>query len=182
MARGASRAQSELASPARKTVEQKVSEAILSDPSMSVGKGRQSDMIVVNGNGTSGRFSADIQTTNDPNGWSYMKMDGIKGKVKGIYLHKVESDQPGGGKLALQKVIELSEKFNLPVFLTPLPYGGKGKMDEAQLTSWYERNGFKQIPMPWYHTGAGRMIRLPSGYKKSFDDVIEKLPAKPPEA
>ena len=179
MARGNSRADSELAPAAkRKTVEQKIADAILTNPSMSVGSGRQSDMIIVKEGGVTGRFSADVQTTNDPNGWSYMQMEGIKGKVKGIYLHKVESDQPGGGNLALRKVIELSEKFNLPVFLTPLPFGGQGKLNEEQLTSWYARNGFKQIPMPWYHTGAGRMIRLPTKYGKSLDDVFEKLPPK----
>ena len=179
MARGNSRADSELAPAAkRKTVEQKVADAILADPSLSIGKGIMGDFIIVKEGGVTGSFSANVQTTNDPNGWSYMNFEGIKGKVKGIYLQKIESDQPGGGNLALRKVIELSEKFNLPVFLTPLPFGGKGKLTAEQLTDWYARNGFKQIPMPWYHTGSNRMIRLPTKYGKPLDEVLKKLPPK----
>jgi hypothetical protein len=180
MARGASRALSELAaSPSkRKTVEEKVADLIKTDPSLSIGTGRESDMVTVRGDGTAGKFAASIEKTNDPNGWSYLKMEGIKGQVKGIYLHKVESDQKGGGNLALRKVIELSEKSNLPIFLTPLPFGAKGKLTEEDLTNWYARNGFKEVPQPWYYTGGKRMVRLPSGYRKTLDDIFVKLPPK----
>lgn len=199
MARGASRSLSEQFVTVEKSLEKLVgddiAEAILYDPVLSLGDFKSSDggrsarnLITVKDKGTIGHFAIQVYSIAGEGvakEQDEMEMSGIKGRVRGIYLHMIESNRPGGGNLALKKVIELSEKFNLPIFLGATAYSAQkvvvtNRLDSKDLVSWYGRNGFKKIPStksfpdPTKYT---RMVRIPTNYKDRLEDVLVNPPA-----
>ena len=61
-----------------------------------------------------------------------------------LQISSIESFRPGGGRAAMQTILEVADRFDVPCRLNPIPYG-KSYLNKRQLTAWYSRLGFTKI-------------------------------------
>ena len=59
----------------------------------------------------------------------------------GYTIQSIVSQQPGGGRAALNHLLRSADERGIPLDLTPKPFGAQ-RMSQQQLTDWYARNGF----------------------------------------
>jgi hypothetical protein len=59
----------------------------------------------------------------------------------GYTIQSIVSRKPGGGRAALQHLIQRADERGVPLDLSPEPFGSK-RMSRKQLMDWYQRYGF----------------------------------------
>lgn len=60
---------------------------------------------------------------------------------EGYTIRSILSNEPGGGSATLRHLTEAADRANVPLDLTPEPFGSK-KMSQQALIDWYQRYGF----------------------------------------
>jgi len=75
---------------------------------------------------------------NDPTGWVVINRSSYPQSAN---ISEIVSISPGGGNKCLKMIIELANRYNIRLTLTPKPIN-HGTLTKPQLIQWYKRNGF----------------------------------------
>jgi len=62
-----------------------------------------------------------------------------------LWITDLESFMPGGGRAAMQTILEMADKYEIPCKLIPVPFKGVRRLEPNLLEAWYIRLGFTYI-------------------------------------
>lgn len=60
-----------------------------------------------------------------------------------LWISAINSFEQGGGRLGMEIILKVADKYKVITRLDPEPYGNK-TLNRSQLIAWYKRLGFKK--------------------------------------
>ncbi len=93
---------------------------------------------------------------------------------KTIWLKSIEAITPkqGHGTAVLQQIIQIADRFNVSIYLDPMPFNG---MPNQKLVQWYKANGFVRGIGDFQHG----LVHYPPNYKEAQSNKNRKINIDP---